>query len=191
MENSIKHSVCYFGAHKISVKSSLCPQGCPSSLLWPRAGELWHPWPAALPGGLPRASLTCCLRGKKHNFSSNEHQSVWQSISRRASPPPWLCPLLCVPPGSQLSPSAEAQPACSAVPLQLPGARGQPYSTGGFATFILSFTICLPRCLLLLQLLPGDSATMAASFPRPRTPRSSCRPMYATTTRKPGKPAGV
>lgn len=149
------------------------------------------PLASSAAGGLAKSLAHLLFKRQKHNFSSNEHQRVRQSISRRASPPPWLCPLLRVPPGSQLSPSTEAQAACSAVPLQLPGARGQPYSTGGFATFILPFAICLPRCLLLLQLLPGDSTTTAASFPRPRSPRSPPRPVYAATTRKPGKPAGV
>lgn len=86
---------------------------------------------------------------------------------------------LPIPPGSQLSPSTEARTACSAVPLQLPSPRGQPFSTGSFAIFILAFTICLPRCLLLLQLPPGDSTKTAASFPRPPSPRRPCRPLRA------------
>lgn len=113
-----------------------------------------------------RKNLTyLLLKKKKHDFSCNECTAFRQASQKESKP---SSP--AVPPRPSREPAKPFHGGLSSTlsrSTSAPRPPGQPFSTGSFAVFILAFTICLPRCLLLLQLLPGDSSTTVASFLRP------------------------
>lgn len=201
MEKNIKHLERYFGAHEISVKNYLppCSSGagagsCPSCSTWaccawpqPDGGTAWQ-WDTEVLQTLPflagsvvtelRKDLTyLLLKKKKHDLPHNEHTAFCPE-SKQA--------LLtgCAPLLLPSQPSREpAKPFHGGLNSMLSRSTSAPcpsrtaQSTGSFAIFILAFAICLPRYLLLLLLLPGDSSKAVVSFPQPRgVPQTLCVP---------------
>lgn len=187
MEKSIKHLEHYFGAHEISVKNYLppCSSGvgagsCPSCSTWACCTRLqpeWTVWqrdtgvlqtlPILAGSGVMelRKNLTyLLLKKKKHDFSCNE-STFSPGISKSKQALLAGCAPLLLPPRPSREP---AKPFHGGLNSMLSRSTSAPrpsrtaQSTGSFAIFILAFTICLPRCLLLLQLLPGDSSKAAA-----------------------------